>query len=44
MLRGAVMYGGIMYLLSGGGGGGGPGGLRLRKKQPFQYQEQDIEF
>jgi hypothetical protein len=35
MLRGAVLYGGFMYLLS--------GGLR-QKKEPFQYQEEKIDF
>lgn len=35
MLKGAVIYGGIVYLLYGGAMG---------KKQPFQYKEQPIEF
>jgi hypothetical protein len=37
MLKGAVLYGGMMYLLSGSGGIGG-------KKEPFQYKEQPIDF
>ena len=35
MIRGAIMYGGLMYLLSGGLGS---------KKEPFQYQEKPVEF
>jgi hypothetical protein len=40
MIRGAVMYGGLMYFLSGGAGTG----FGFGKKQPFQYEEQEIEF
>ena len=36
MLRGAVLYGGLMYFLSGGLGG--------PKRTPFEYEEQEIEF
>lgn len=35
MVRGAVIYGGLVYMLS--------GGLRS-KKEPFEYQEQPLEF
>jgi len=35
MLKGAVMYGGLMYLLSGN---------LMEKKQPFQYTEETIDF
>ena len=35
MLKGAVMYGGLMYLLSGN---------LMEKKQPFQYTEEKIDF
>lgn len=36
MLRGAVLYGGLMYVLSGGLGG--------PKRTPFAYEEQAVEF
>ena len=35
MLRGAIIYGGLVYMLS--------GGMRS-KKEPFEYKEQPIEF
>jgi hypothetical protein len=35
MIRGAVVYGGFMYLLSGG---------LFAKKEPFQYEERPIDF
>ena len=35
MLKGAIMYGGLMYLLSGN---------LMEKKQPFQYTEETIDF
>ena len=35
MVRGAVVYGGIMYLLSGN---------LMEKKEPFQYQEEPVDF
>ena len=35
MIRGAIMYGGLMYLLSGN---------LTEKKQPFQYMEETIDF
>ena len=38
MLRGALVYGGLMYLLSGNLRLGGP------RQRPFQYEEKAIEF
>jgi len=35
MLRGAVLYGGLVYLLSGNVLGGS-------QRQPFQYEEQQV--
>lgn len=37
MLRGAVLYGGLMYLLSGNVLGGS-------RRRPFEYEEQTVEF
>ena len=37
MLRGALLYGGLVYLLSGNLLGGGT-------RQPFEYEEQAVEF
>jgi hypothetical protein len=35
MVRGAVMYGGLVYLLSGN---------MFEKKQPFEYTEEKLDF
>ena len=37
MLRGAVLYGGLMYLVSGNLIGG-------NRRKPFQYEEEVVEF
>jgi hypothetical protein len=38
MIRGAVLYGGLMYLLS------GAGSQKQQQQQQFDYQDQQIEF